>query len=91
MDETQYKTLVAFNFYNFEKKKREGKKIKKIFFCVQNCVVSKVYSFLLCHLKFKQLPSFFSDSQHRSYMTFLTAEQENMNFSNFYQSNFSSR
>ena len=29
MDETQYKTLVAFNFYNFWKEKREGKMIKK--------------------------------------------------------------
>ena len=29
MDETQYKTLVAFNFYNFWKEKKGGEKDKK--------------------------------------------------------------
>ena len=32
-----------------------------------------------------------SVKKDESHMTFLTAQQENMNFSNFYQSNFPSR
>jgi len=31
MNETQYKTLVAFNFYKFWKEKKGGKKDKKYF------------------------------------------------------------
>ena len=31
MNETQYKTLVAFNFYKFWKEKKGGKKDKKSF------------------------------------------------------------
>ena len=83
MDETQYKTLVAFNFYNFWKEKKGGEKDKKIFFCVQNCVVSKVYSFLLCHLSKSSnfhfsyqtlLKSMGSVKKDGSHMTFLTAQ-----------------
>ena len=40
MDETQYKTLVAFNFYNFWKEKKGGEKDKKKSFFVFKIVLS---------------------------------------------------
>ena len=61
MDETQYKTLVAFNFYNFWKEKKGGEKDKKKSFFVFKIVLS--LKFIVSYFAICQATSIFHKVQ----------------------------